>query len=67
MLPLFLLRCCMWLWGVWLGRYVVKRVFEAGGSALFEVRLVFDPQNRAQAVLDFAYVTFEYRTLISID
>ena len=53
MLPRFLLRCCMWLWGVWLGRSVPKRVFEAGRSALFEVRLVFGPHNCAQAVLDY--------------
>ena len=40
----------MWLWGVWLGRSVPKRVSEAGRSALFEVRSSFGPQNHAQAV-----------------
>ena len=32
---------------------MVKRVCEAGRSALFEVRLVFGPQNRSKAVLDY--------------
>ena len=41
LLPLFLLRSCMWLWGVWLGRSVAKRVCEVGRSAVFEVYLVF--------------------------
>ena len=59
MLSLFLLRCCMWLWGVWLGRYVVKHAYEAGKSALFEVRLFFGLQNRAQAVVEFASGTIK--------
>ena len=32
---------------------MVKRVYEAGKSALFEVRLVFGVTNRAQAVIDY--------------
>ena len=67
MLSMFLLRCCMWLWGVWLGRYVVKRVYEAGRSALFEVRLVFGLQHRVQAVLDFASGTIKQFPFRSID
>ena len=57
----------MWLWGVWLGRYVVKRVYEAGRSALFEVRLVFGLQHRVQAVLDFASGTIKQFPFRSID
>jgi len=49
----------MWLWGVWLGRYVVKHAYEAGKSALFEVRLFFGLQNRAQAVVEFASGTIK--------
>ena len=43
----------MWLWGVWLGRSVTKCVCEVGGSAVFEVRLVFGLQNRPQASLNY--------------
>ena len=32
---------------------MVKRVCEAGRSALFEMRLVFVSYNRAQAVIDY--------------
>ena len=49
-IPLFLLRSGLWQRGARFGRYVAKRVYEASRSTLFEVRLIFVPQNRAQAV-----------------
>ena len=58
-LPLLLLRSSMWLWGVWLGRSVAKRVDEVGRSALFEVRLSFGPETRAQAVVYHANGTIQ--------
>ena len=46
---------------------MVKCVYEAGRSVLFEVRLVFGTQSRAQAVLDHASETIEQLTLRSIE
>ena len=56
----------MWLWGVWLGRSVTKCVCEVGGSAVFEVRLVFGLQNRPQASLNYVDGTIRLLTLGSI-
>ena len=50
----FLLRSGLWQRGVWLGRYVVKRVCGVGRSALFEVRWVFGPHNGVQAISNYA-------------
>ena len=49
----------MWQRGAWLGRYVAKHVYEVGTSTLFEVRLVFGAQNRAQALLYYAIGTIQ--------
>ena len=53
MLSLLLLRCFMWLWGVWLERSMPKRVYEVVRSALFEVRSSFGPQNPPRTFLDY--------------